>query len=102
MTLVILRETQAAPSGSRNSRSPALPTPSAQRTGAPMARSRSIRSTRPAPAAAASQAATQPAGPPPTTRTSGTGVGHRQGAHGAGRDALLAPGAGHGVHHQPA
>jgi len=64
-------EIQEAPTGSMNSLSPFDPTPSPQRTGAPMARSRSRRMTsRPRSRDAASRAATRPAGPPPTTSTS--------------------------------
>src|SRR5579859_1316531 len=101
-TFFIGRATQLAPSGFMNSRSPASPTHSPHRTGAPIARSRSTHSTSsPSPLAAASHAATQPAGPAPTTSTSSLRIHHREGAHGAGRDALHAPGARPGVHHQP-
>src|SRR5919106_67385 len=91
----ILRETQAAPSGSANSRSPASPTPSAHRTGVPTAGSRSISTTsRSGAARLASRAATAPAGPAPTTRTSISNTrDHRERTHGTGRDALAAAGA---------
>src|ERR1051326_8857674 len=79
-------ETQSAPYGSANSRSPASPTPSAHRTGAPTARSRSSRTTSSSRAAClASHAATAPAGPAPTTRTSTSGMGGSR-APGAGRE----------------
>src|SRR3979411_1743077 len=95
MTSVIRRDTQSAPSGFPNSRNPASPTPSAQRTGDPTALSRSSNTTSsPGAACFACQAATAPAGPAPTTRTSTSGIGdHREGTHRAGTDALLAPGA---------
>src|SRR5437870_12723923 len=84
-----------------NSRNPASPTPSAQRTGAPTARSRSSSSTSSSGAARfASHAATAPAGPAPTTNTSTSGIGHRERAHGAGRDAFPAPRAARAVDHQ--
>src|SRR5258705_6360884 len=96
MTSVIRRDTQSEPSGLANSRSPASPTPSAQRTGDPTALSRSSNTTSSSRAACfACQAATAPAGPAPTTRTSTSGIGdHGKGADGAGTDAFLAPGAG--------
>src|SRR2546425_328666 len=102
MTFVICRETQSAPSGLANSRSPASPTPSAHRTGAPTARSRSNRTTSSSGAASfACHAATAPAGPAPTTRTSTSGIGdHRERPNGARGDALLAAGAGGIVHGQ--
>src|SRR5919109_2988763 len=95
MTSVMRRDTQSAPSGLANSRNPASPTPSAQRTGAPTARSRSSSTTSSSGAAClAYQAATDPAGPAPTTRTSTSRIGHhRERTDGAGTDALLAPGA---------
>src|SRR5882762_5017568 len=95
MTSVMRRETQSAPSGFANSRKPASPTPSAQRTGEPTARSRSSNTTSsPGAACFACQAATAPAGPAPTTRTSTSGIGdHGEGADGAGTDAFLAAGA---------
>src|SRR5206468_7449121 len=96
MTREILRATHGAASGSANSRSPASPTPSAQRTGAPTARSRSSNTTSSSGAAClACQAATAPAGPAPTTRTSTSGIdNHGERPNGAGGDALLAAGAG--------
>src|SRR5947199_155074 len=71
-------------------------TPSAQRTGAPTARSRSSNTTSSSGAAClAYQAATAPAGPAPTTRTSTSGIdNHGERPNGAGGDALLAAGAG--------
>src|SRR5438093_7853477 len=102
MTSVMRRETQSAPSGFANSRNPASPTPSAQRTGAPMALSRSSTTTSsPGAACFACQAATAPAGPAPTTRTSTSGIGdHGKGSDGAGTDALLTAGAAGAVHRQ--
>ena len=99
MTLVIRRDVQSARSGLANSRNPASPTPSAQRTGAPTARSRSSRTTSSSGAACfACHAATDPAGPAPTTRTSTSGIGnHRKRSNGAGTDALLAAGAGFAI-----
>src|SRR5712664_2467324 len=96
MTSEMRRETQSAPSGIANSRNPASPTPSAQRTGAPTALSRSSSTTSsPGAACFACQAATAPAGPAPTTRTSTSGIGdHGEGADGAGADAFLTSGAG--------
>src|SRR6266581_9087847 len=96
MTSVMRRETQSAPSGFANSRNPASPTPSAQRTGAPTALSRSSNTTSSAGAACfACQAATAPAGPAPTTRRSTSGIGdHGECADRAGSDAFLAAGAG--------
>src|SRR3989442_15906639 len=100
MTSVICRETQSAPSGLANSRSPASPTPSAHRTGAPTARSRSNRTTSSSGAASfACHAATAPAGPAPTTRMSTSGIGeHRERPDGAGGDTFLASGAACVVH----
>src|SRR3989441_7114198 len=101
MTLVIRRDVQSARSGLANSRNPASPTPSAQRTGAPTARSRSSSTTSSSGAARfASHAATAPAGPAPTTSTSTSGIDHGERAHGAGRDAFPAPGAAVAVDHQ--
>src|SRR5712664_663701 len=96
MTSVIRRDTQSEPSGLTNSRRPASPTPSAQRTGDPTALSRSSNTTSSSRAASfACQAATAPAGPAPTTRTSTSGIGdHGKGADGAGADAFLTSGAG--------
>src|SRR2546422_172774 len=51
-------------------------------------------------ALSAPPAATPPAGPAPTTSTSTSGIGHRERAHGAGRDALPAPRAAGAVDHQ--
>src|SRR6266498_1931880 len=95
MTFEMRRDTQLAPSGLANSRRPASPIPSAQRTGEPTARSRSNKRTSSSGAAClACQAATAPAGPAPTTRTSISGIrGHGERANGAGRDAFLAAGA---------
>src|SRR3979411_2931091 len=96
MTSVIRRDTQSAPSGFANSRNPASPTPSAHRTGAPIARSRSSNTTSsPGAACFAYPAATAPAGPAPTTRTSTSGIGdHGEGTDTAGTAAFLAAGAG--------
>src|SRR6266478_2907636 len=99
MTSLIRRETQSAPSGFANSRSPASPTPSAHRTGEPTAVSRSSNTTSSSRAACfAHKAATAPAGPAPTTRTSTSGIGEGGGDHGEGADwtgpnAFLAAGA---------
>src|SRR5919109_618229 len=94
MTLVMRRDVQSAPSGLANSRSPASPTPSAHRTGDPTARSRSRSSTSSSGAVRlASDAATDPAGPAPTTRTSTSGIrDHSEGADRTGADTLLATG----------
>src|SRR5882672_6210929 len=102
ITRVILRAAQSAPSGLANSRNPASPTPSAQRTGDPTAQSRSNRATSSSGAACfACQAATAPAGPAPTTRTSRSGIGyHGERPDGAGGDTLLAAGAAVPVHRQ--
>ena len=71
ITRLILRATHGAPTGFANSRNPASPTPSAQRTGVPTAPSRSSNTTSSVGAARfASCAATAPAGPAPMTSTS--------------------------------
>src|SRR3979409_368995 len=103
MTSVIRRETHSAPSGFANSRNPASPTPSAHRTGAPIARSRSSNTTSsPGAACFAYPAATAPAGPAPTTRTSTSGIGdHGEGTDGAGTDAFLTNGEGCAPDGQP-
>src|SRR2546427_11396201 len=95
MPRVILRAAHGAPSGSANSRRPGSPTPSAQPTGVPTTGSRSIRTTSSSGAARlASAAATLPAGPAPTTRTSRSGIGdHREGADGARGHAFATAGA---------
>src|SRR5258705_675502 len=100
MTSVIRRDTQSEPSGLANSRSPASPTPSAQRTGDPTALLRSSNTTsRFGAASLAYQAATEPAGPAPTTRTSTSGIGdHGEGTDGARADTFLAPGTGRAGH----
>src|SRR6185503_9432198 len=102
ITRVMRRAAQIEPSGLANSRSPASPTPSAQRTGVPTARSRSIRRTSSSGAARlVSQAATEPAGPAPTTRTSTSTIrDHRQRGDGAGRDAFVTAGTGFPVNPQ--
>ena len=101
MTREILRATQGAPSGFANSRSPASPTPSAQRTGVPTARSRSSTTTSSSGAARFAQAAaTQPAGPAPTIKMSTSGIDHGERADRTRRDALATAGASPAVYHQ--